>query len=279
MKMKMKKVTLTISFGLLLLTNINAREFYIPDSIVQATRDNFVADSLRFMDLLNTLLASEDEETIEDVSSSLDRLNYLKFIRKHSDEIVEKLSGVERKRSPHYRLLSLTNPPDSLRDAIMEFGGAVSRARLGNSRAIAHFINEYTSRKNREDADVSFDGMSYFLEILLSLNSQVALDTIFSDMQSTRIITRCERIFATDKDCFWTSYTYLVSIIPILAEKHLDEPLFNRRFITRFVIFANSQDNLPPELPGFFRALEEFILREYGRQITINVPFVIAAGE
>ena len=277
----MNKIILTICFSLLLLTNTNAQEFYIPNSIIEETRERFLEDSVRFMHLLNILLISEDRVTIERNSSVLDDLSFLKFIRKHSDEIAQKLNSVDRKNSAHYRLLSLTNPTDSLREIIMSVGCDVSKARLGDSTAIAYFINEYVSRRNRDDEDVSLVGMRHFLRILLSLNSKVALDTIFNDMQSARIIRMCEApLFIADTEvCFWTNYTYLVPIISVLSEKHTNEPLLNRRFISRFTRVTHPRDNLPLELPGFFRAIEEFILREYGYEITINVPFATATGK
>jgi hypothetical protein len=224
-------------------------------------------------------MSSNTREEIENASRSLDRLNFIKFVKEHSNEIIQKLSEVARRSTPHYRLLSLTNPSDSIREEIFKYGCILSKARLGDSTSIAHYINEYVSFRDREHAKFSNKGMRYYLNILLSFGSKMALDTIFSDVQSSRIITTCSRPNEEYPDCPLTSYTYLFSIIEVLMTKHLDEPVLNRRFNFPFVKISYPKNDLPPQLPDFFKALEDFILREYGYTVKINVPFVIAGEE
>ena len=273
-----KRVILAVSIGLLALSKVDAQEFYIPDSVIEATRTIFIEDSIRFMTHLNSLLTSENRETIERASIFLDELSYMSFIKKHSTEIIQKLNSIDGKNSHHYRLLSLCNPPDSIREVIMKTTCNLSKARLGDSVAIAYHINEYVLFRDRDDLHYSFDGMRHCLRVLLSLNSKTALDIIFNDVQSTRIIKKCIDPVRNDpENCFWTDYTHLYAIIGILMTKHLNEPILNHPFIVPLIRIAYPKDNLPQQLPGFFRTLEDFILREYGYSVKINVPFVLAA--
>ncbi len=268
-------------FSHLIYGNNPPKEFYINDYVRKATRAIYVRDSTRFMKLLNLLLSEEKTEEMERIANALDRLSYIKLIKMHSSEIIQKLSSIYKRNDSYSKLLSLTNLPDSIRNELLEKSNCrLCKARLGDSTAIAFYMDEYIMTRDQRDSNYREGGLSsYDLEILFSLNSKTVFDTIFNDIQSTKIITQCDRPDQDPEDCFLLNYTYLYSIIETLQIKHLDEPVLNRTFIYPLTDIIYPEDFPSPlmALPGFFKALENFILREYGYVVKINVPFVIAA--
>ena len=166
--------------------------FVIPDSIVKITYERYKQDSMRFVERFNILMNSQTRSELEDAASRLDRQINYRWIKLHSDEIINKIGDAYKTNSHIANLLSLTNVPDSIRTELLNTPNRLRRARLGDSTAIAYYINEYISCKNENDKNFREGCMIYYARLLLYMDSEKAREMIFRDMESTRIIKQCE---------------------------------------------------------------------------------------
>jgi hypothetical protein len=256
-----------------------AQYFHVNDSIIQITRNLYEKDSLLFNERLDKFMQAETKDELEDACSRLDEFKYKKWIKANSDKIIKKVSNQYEKCGGHCRdLLSFTNAshlPDSIRNEFLTGNDKLRKARLGDSVAIQSYIDKYTLEKQNNGDNFDPGGLSYWLKWLLSFDSKMALDVVFSDIQSTRIIKRCERIL-DDYPCFNEYYTYPYSIINALISTHKNEAIFNRIFIFPYVLVPKEYTKTNPYIPEYFKLVEEFILREYGYEVKINVPYLRA---
>ena len=274
--MKNKKNTALIVFVSLSVIGYS-QTFVIPDSIVQLSLELYRRDSLIFMDRFNTFMNSETKDELEEASIRINRYVNDKWIKLHSDDIIRKIGDAYKTNSHIASLLSLTDVPDSIRIELLERGNLERKANLGDSIAIEYFINEYISFRDAEDDEYRQESMSYYTRILLYLDSKKAHEMIFRDMESTRIIRQCYMPDHDDPDnCFIYLRTYARAMLEVLMEKHKDKAIFNRSYIARFVLRAQRPHEENLYIPEYFRLVEEFVKQEYGYDIKIQVPYLIA---
>jgi hypothetical protein len=274
----MNKVLFRIIIVLFFSVEGHAQSFHINDSTVRETRAIYERDSLWFIERFDKLMKADTKEELENACSDLDRFEFKKWVKMHSSEIIKKLHNRYKRCSECRDLLSLTNNlPDSIRNEFLNENDRLRKARLGDSVAIQHYIDKYNASKKLDGNDFSADGLRYWLRWLLSFDSKKALDMIFSDIQSTRIIRQCETPRYDDpNDCFVRHYAYPYFFIGAFATFHKNEPIFNWRLLRSSVFIPWSPANKNPDIPEYYRLLEDFILKEYGYKVKINVPYLTA---
>jgi hypothetical protein len=256
-------------------------KFAITDSIIGITREQYINDSLKFINKLNDLMIATTRYDVEIAARGLDyKLTPRKWYEYYSTEIIKKLAPYYKTDSYLAELLSLTNLPDSIRAELLNGNNTLCKARLGDSISLCYYIDKYKEERNKNDENYRDDGMCYWLKILLSFDSKIALDVVFKDIESTRIIKQCENPDNDDtNDCFIAHRTYVDPILEVLMEKHKNDPIFNRSFVGYYLRIAWNPRMKNPYIPIYFKWLEDFIYREYGYKVKINVPYVIAVEE
>jgi hypothetical protein len=251
-----------------------------PDSIVKIAYEKYKKDSLEFLIKFNSFINCEmeepDFEKFRDAVNLLDNPSYYKWIKLHSQEIIQKI-GNTYQISNIARLISLTNVPDSIRDVLLSGNDVLSKARLGNSSAIDYYINKYIFERDQSDEKWTERMMTHYASMLLHFDSKRAWEMIFRDMESTRIIKQCEFPHLQTENCIILYRTYALAILNALSDKHVDQVIFYNPHIYSYVLTVKRPNEINPYIPEYFKLVENFVKQEYGFDIKIKVPYLRAA--
>jgi hypothetical protein len=279
MKIRNKKISVLLVSVFICVIGY-AQKIEIPDEIIKLSHEQYLNDSLNFVEKYNNFMNSRTKDELEDAASRLDYPTRYKWIRLYSEEIVQKTGNTYKTNSHLAELLSLTNVPDSIRYDLLNGNhrrNLVCRARLGDSVAIEYYIKKYISARDAEDESYRWESVYYYAKILLFFNSEPAIKTVIMDLESSRIIRQCALPDDDPDDCMITHRTLITPILEALMARHEGVPLLYRGFVRPLVMRAKmTLQERNPYVPEYFHLLEEFIKKEYGYTVKINVPYIIA---
>jgi|GEM_PF-6736525 len=247
----------------------------IPVNIIVESKQISLNDSVKVSGYVNKLILEPKSVMLDDFCRKINKERYLKWLKLYDTIIIEFLEDSIKKNSCCIDLLSLLDLPRNIKDSLLNEKNVSSliKARLGDTIAINYTIRKYITEKNKDDEEYQSGALSKEVLNLLSLDSEKALNLIFNDFQSNRIIKKRESIIDGVYDDVF--YTIPYAIIMALREKHYYEPIFQEKFICQF-LEAESPQDVNPDIFEYYKLVESFILREYGYKVKINSPFLIA---
>lgn len=241
--------------------------------IVNSSKEIMLADSLKFISYVDSLLLADGPDRIQDWEGNLREVKYRRWLRPYSHKIVSKLGDLYKSRNTFDELYSLLTIPDSIRNTILgrkyKSGINLAQARLGDSASIAIYYNYYKMECSKTGRDYDGKMVAYYINFLLDFNDPILNQKLFKDMEKDTII---ESINRSDEELIYSTMGY--AFIVALKDRYFYEPIFNSRYMDQY-FDAKDFSLVNKHITKYYRQVEAFIKEKYGVKVKINTPYLL----